>query len=199
MKLGRICLVIACVLALSCDGSGSDASAASQLKPVTIDTMTSLQSVLIEQQSDRTRILVELALTDHQPVADRLAQIKAYFRSIKRNNTVCIGQRGISLKSGFLCNKPEFDVMVLAKSPSESISSNVASIAEFAEEPLRSALSTVVHTLSEDPINAANTACARLVFRDSDTNEIRQDIPTIVMVTADQIDPSNEDLQTCLR
>jgi hypothetical protein len=199
MRLDRICFAIACVLASMCGSLSGDASAASQLKPVTIDRSTSLQSILIEQHSDRTRVLVELSLTEYQPVVARLAQMKAHFRTTQRNNTFCIGQRGRFLKSGFLCNSSDFDVMILAKSPSESISLNIADIAEFSEEPLRSALSTVVDTLSEDAINYADTTCARFVFRDSDTNEIRQDIPAIVVVTVDQMQSANEDLQACLR
>jgi hypothetical protein len=199
MRLACACLAVAFLSAFSWDGFSSDASAASQLKPVTIDKSTSLQSVVIEQHSDRTRVLVELSLTDYQPVVARLTELKAYFQSIQRNNTFCMGQRGMVLKSGFLCNRFDFDVMFLAKSPDESISSNIASIAEFSEEPLRSALSTVVDALSNDPINDANAGCARLVFRDSDTSEIRHDIPAIVVMAPNQMQPSNEDLQTCLR
>jgi hypothetical protein len=200
MRLGRICLTVVSVLALSFDGSSSDASAASRLKPVTIDKDITLQSVLIEKHSDRTRILVELSLTAYQPVMARIGEFKAYFRGIQRNNTFCFGQRGTALKFGaFLCHTSEFDVMLLANSPGESISSNIADIVEVSEEPLRSALSTVVDVLSEDPINDADATCARLVFRDSDTNEIRQDIPAIVVVTLSQMQPSNEDLQMCLR
>jgi hypothetical protein len=200
MRLERICLVVACVLAFSCDGSTNDASAASRLKPVTIDKNITLQSILIEQRSDRTKVLVELSLTGYQPVMARIAELKDHFRSIQRNNMFCFGQRGAALEFGaFLCHRSDFDIMLLAKSPGESISSNIADIVKISEEPLRSALSTVVDALSKDPINETNTACARLVFRDSDTNEIRQDIPAIVAVTPNQTQPSNEDLQSCLK
>jgi hypothetical protein len=199
MRLDRIRFAVAGVLACMCGWLSSDASSDSQSGPVAIDRSTTLQSVLIEQQSDRTRVLVELSLTEYQPIVDRLYEMKAYFQGIQRNNTVCVGQRGRFLKSGFLCNNSDFDVMILALSPRESISSNVADVAEFSEEPLRSALSTVVETLSEDAINAADITCARFVFRDSDTNEIRQDIPAIVVVTVDQMQSAYEDLQTCLR
>ena len=199
MRLDRIRFAAAGVLACMCGWLSTDASSDSQSGPVTVDRSTTLQSVLIEQQSDRTRVLVELSLTEYQPIVDRLYEMKAYFQSIQRNNTVCVGQRGRFLKSGFLCNRSDFDVMILAKSPNESISSNIADIAEFSEEPLRSALSTVVDTLSEDLINHADNTCARFVFRDSDSNEIRQDIPAIVVVTVDQMQSANEDLQACLR
>lgn len=199
MRLDRIRFAVAYALASTFAGFSGDATAASQLKPVTIDRSTTLQSVLVEQDSDRTRVLVELSLTEYQPVVARLDEMKAYFRSRQRNNTFCVGQRGKFLKSGFLCNRADFDVMILAKSQSESISSNIGSIAEFSEEPLRSALSTVVETLSEDAINVADITCARFVFRDSDTNEIRQDIPAIVVMTVDQMQSTSEDLEACLR
>jgi hypothetical protein len=198
MKLQRSCLAMACVLAFLCDGSSNAASAASRLKQIAIDRSTSLQSVLIEQDSDRTKILVELSLTEYEPIVARLTQMKAYFGSIQRNNTFCVGQRGLVGKSGFLCNRSDFDVMLLAKSPGESISSNIAYIVEFAEEPLRSALSTAIDAFSKDPIDDADPACARFVFRDSDTNEIRQDIPAIVVVTLSEAQSSDEALQTCL-
>jgi len=197
MRLSRILFGVACVLASTCAGLSGDATAASQL--VTIDRSTALQSILVEQQSDRTRILVDLSLTEYQPVVARLDEMRAYFGSMQRNNTFCFGQRGRFLKSGFLCNSSDFDVMILAKSPSESISSSIASIADSSEEPLRSALSTVVEPLSDDSINTADFTCARFVFRDSDTNEIRQDIPAIVVVTVDQMQSANDDLEACLR
>lgn len=197
MRLSRIRFGVAC--ALVCAGLSGDALAASKLKPVTIDRSATLQSVLVEHQSDRTRVLAELSLTEYPPVVSRLDEMKSYFQNMQRNNTFCIGQRGMYLKSGFLCNRSDFDIMILAKSPSENISSNIADIAEFSEEPLRSALSTIVQALSEDAIDGADFTCARLVFRDAETNEVRQDIPAIVMVTVDQMRSAIEDLEDCLR
>ena len=199
MRLDRNRFGSACALAFMCCCLSGDACSDSQLKPVAIDRSITLQSVLVEPQSDRTRILVELSLSGYQPIVDRLHEMKAYFQSIQRNNTFCVGQRGRFLKSGFLCNNSDFDVMILAVSPRESISSNVADIAAFSEEPLRSALSTAVEALSGDAIDAADFTCTRLVFRDGDTNGIRQDIPAIVVVTADQMQSADEDLEACLR
>jgi hypothetical protein len=180
----------------TCNSSDASADAVQE-----IDSVTTLSSVLEQRGQDETNILIEGTLIKIPVVAERVSALKADLDQERRNHSICVaGVRGSIGKSAFVCNDNDFAIMLLVRQPNETISSNLRYIEEFAGEPLKSALSQFIKTVSSHPLNNGERDCVRLILKDAATGATRT--PAIVLVRPTQMilqGGEDEILATCLQ
>src|SRR5687768_13183436 len=114
-KMKRLCCALVLLLA-ACSPSDADEPAAEQR---TIDVKTTLTEVLQERPQERTSIWVEWALKDVPAISERVLGIKAELDRNQRNNSICLGMRGIVGKGASVCHKSQFTALILARNPGE--------------------------------------------------------------------------------
>lgn len=167
-----------------------------------IDVSTTLTEVLQERPQERTSIWVEWALKDVPAVAERVAGIKAELAHNQHNNSICVGARGIVGKSGTICNKSQFTVMVLARNHDESISANLSYFEDGTDDLLQSSIRQFVQAVATDPIDAGQQQCVRLVLRDPISGQLDPVAPVLVLVRLREMPPSasvNSSIAICLK
>jgi hypothetical protein len=194
----RLCCAIVLVL--------STCSYAEANEPVVeqraIDVGTTLTEVLQERPQERTSIWVEWALKDVPAVAERVRDIKAELDRNRRNNSICLGMRGIVGEGASICHKSQFTVMILARNPEESISANLSYFEDRADDPLRSSLRQFIQALATDPIDTGQQQCVQLVLRDPTSGQLDPVAPVLVLVRLREMPPSasvNSSIAICLK
>ncbi|NJO34387.1 MAG: hypothetical protein HC869_15915 [Rhodospirillales bacterium] len=166
-----------------------------------IDVKATLTDVLQQRPQERTNIWIELALKDVPAVAERVNGLKAELDRNRRNNTICAGARGIVGKSGTVCNRSQFTVMILARNDGESVSANLRYFEDAADDPLRSSIRQFVQALATDSIDTGQQQCVRLVLRDPTSGQLDPVAPVLVLVRVREMPPSagiNASIAICL-
>ena len=87
----RLCNTLVLVL-VACSPAAANEPAVEQRA---IDVSTTLTEVLQERPLERTSIWVEWALKDVPAVAERVTGIRAELARNQRNNSICVGARGL--------------------------------------------------------------------------------------------------------
>lgn len=167
-----------------------------------IDVSTTLTEVLQERPQERTSIWVEWALKEVPAVAERVTGIKAELDRNRRNNTICLGVRGIVGKSASVCHKSQFTVMILWRNHGESISANLSYFEDLTDDPLRSSIRQFIQALASDPMDTGQQQCVRLVLRDPSSGQLDPVAPVLVLVRLREIPPSasvNSSIAICLK
>lgn len=194
----RLCYALVLVL-VACSPAEANEPAVEQR---VIDVNTTLTEVLQERPQERTSIWVEWALKDVPAVAERVTGIKAELARNRRNNSICLGVRGIVGKSASVCHKSQFTVMVVARNHGESISANLSYFEDRTDDPLRSSIRQFIQALSTDPIDTGQQQCVRLVLRDPTSGQLDPIAPVLVLVRLREMPPSasvNSSIAICLK
>ena len=202
-------MLVGLALLTSCGDSGKHAGAANLHATQGLDTGLTIRKALAERDEISTDILVEASIANIALVRERIGRLRQELADRKADNSVCIGGgiagwtgRPTIGKTAFTCNDYDYDLMILARSEGQSISSNLRFIEEFAEDPLHAGLVDAIDIVSAQPIDDADTDCARLAFRDPASSKVRKDVPIIVMIrlaeSKGQSTLSDHDLRACL-
>ena len=197
-KMKRLCCALVLVL-MTCSHAEANEPAVEQR---IIDVNITLADVLQERPQERTSIWVEWALKDVPAVAERVTGIKAELDRNRRNNSTCVGARGIIGKSGTFCNKSQFTVMVLARNHDESISANLDYFEDAADDPLRPSIRQFIQALAKDPIDTGQQQCVRLALRDPTSGRLDPLAPVLVLVRLREMPLStsvNSSIAICLK
>ena len=191
-----------CALVLVLAACSPDEANEPAVEQRVIDVETTLTVVLQERPQERTSIWMEWALKDVPAIAERLKGIKAELDRNQRNNSICFGVRGIVGEGASICHKSQFTVMVLARSPNESISANLSYFEDRAEEPLRSSIRQFIEALATGPIDTGQQQCVRLMLRDPTSGQLDPVAPVLVLVRLHEIPPPaaiNSSIAICLK
>lgn len=194
----RFCCAVVLALAARSPGEANEPAVEQRV----LDVSTTLTEVLEERPQERTSIWVEWALKEVPAVAERVTGIKAELDRNRRNNSICLGVRGIVGESASVCHKSQFTVMVLGRNHGESISANLSYFEDHADDPLRSSIRQFIQALATDPIDTGQQQCVRLVLRDPTSRQLDPVAPVLILVQLSEMPPSasvNSNVAICLK
>ena len=197
-KMKRFCCSLVLILVTGTSVEANEPA----VEPRVIDVGTTLTEVLEERRQERTSIWIEWALKEVPAISERVTDIKAELDRNRRNNSICLGVRGVVGRGASVCHKTQFTVMVLGRNYDESISANLSYFEERAEDPLRSSIRQFSQALATDPIDTGQQQCVRLVLRDPTSRQLDPVAPVIVLVRLLEILPSasvNASIAICLK
>jgi hypothetical protein len=195
----RLALAIICILLAGCGDSDPVHDATGDPR-VRIVAYTTVDEALAARHEGSIDILFEAALIRIPAVSERLARLRHRLDEARRNSSVCLSSGPALLgKAGAVCNVYDYDVLFLLRKIDQPISTNLAWYEEFAQEPLRAGLVVAMEALHQAEINEASGVCARMVFRDSVSEQIRVDIPIIVVIDPNEMRDQDIGVEKLLR
>ena len=195
----RLALAIICMMLAGC-GDGDPSHDATAAPGVRIDAYTTVDEALAARHDGSIDILFEAALSQIPAVSERLARLRHRLDEARRNSSVCLSSGPAQFgKTGAVCNVYDYDVLFLLRRTDQPISANLAWYEEFAQEPMRAGLVAAMEALHQAEINEVSGVCARMVFRDSASEQIRVDIPIIVVIDPNEMRDQDKGVEKLLR